>query len=230
MHAVGKPPTPSFPRRQVRVAQSVSLSGVVLWTSDIGGYKGGNASDPAYQELITRGFQFGAFCPVFRLHGKRVGGPPADACGTTNGDNEAWSYGDAATPCIADVIRLRESIRPYVAQISADAAATGMPMLQPLVLAFPDDPAAAAPWAEGSFSLGPDWLVSPVTVQGATAWSLYLPVLPPGQAWIYHFNASLAFPGGGLNVTVPTPLCEFPLFQRSPPSASPGVRMAARSA
>ena len=54
------------------------MSGVALWTTDIGGYSGGNPSSPEFQELIVRWFQFGAFCPLFRLHGAREGGPPAD--------------------------------------------------------------------------------------------------------------------------------------------------------
>jgi alpha-D-xyloside xylohydrolase len=189
----------------------------VLWTSDIGGYKGGNATDPMYQELIVRWFQFGAFCPLFRLHGKRVGGPPADACGTTNGDNEVWSYGPTAEACISDVMRLRESLRPYITQLSAEAAATGMPLLRPMVLAYPADAGSAQPWAEGQFMFGPDWLVAPVTAYGAAEWSVYLPPLPAGDAWVYHFNASVVYPGGGTgrNVTVPTPLEEFPLFVRT---------------
>lgn len=193
----------------------MSLSGVVLWTSDIGGYKGGNASDPVYRELIVRWFQFGAFCPVFRLHGKRLGGPPADECGTTNGDNEVWSFGDTATACISSVMALRESLRPYVSQLSAEASQTGMPMLRPLVLSFPDDPSSSQPWSEGSFMLGADWLVSPVTAYAATSWTVYLPLLPSGETWVYHFNASVSFPGGGRNVTIATPLDEFPLFLRS---------------
>ena len=64
--------------RQVKVLQGVMMSGVALWTTDIGGYSGGDPADPEFQELIVRWFQFGAFCPLFRLHGARGGGPPAD--------------------------------------------------------------------------------------------------------------------------------------------------------
>ena len=205
---------------QVRVAQSVSLSGVVLWTSDIGGYHGGNSSDPVYQELIVRWFQFGAFCPLFRLHGKRSGGPPADACGTTNGDNEVWSFGETATACISSVMALRESLRPYISKLSVEAAATGMPMLRPLVLAFPMDPQCSKPWTEGQFMLGPDWLVAPVTTYNATQWSVYLPRIAANETWIYYFNTSMVYQGGGLNVTIATPLNEFPLFTRATGFAS----------
>jgi hypothetical protein len=66
---------------QIKVLQQAMLSGVALWTTDIGGYTGGNPADPVFQELIVRWFQFGAFCPLFRLHGHRDGGPPENQCG-----------------------------------------------------------------------------------------------------------------------------------------------------
>ena len=58
---------------QVRVAQSTALSGVPYWTTDIGGFKNGDPTDPSFRELVVRWFQFGAFCPLFRLHGHRDG-------------------------------------------------------------------------------------------------------------------------------------------------------------
>jgi len=161
------------------------------------------------------GSNFGAFCPVFRLHGKRLGGPPADECGTTNGDNEVWSFGDPATACISSVMALRESLRPYVSQLSAEASQTGYAHAPPCSCwPFPMTLQASQPWSEGSFMLGADWLVSPVTAYGATSWTVYLPLLPSGETWVYHFNASVSFPGGD-NVTIATPLDEFPLFLRS---------------
>ena len=74
---------------QIKALQGVMMSGPALWTTDIGGYFGGNPQDAEFQELIVRWFQFGAFCPLFRLHGHRDGGPPSNECGPTNGDNEA---------------------------------------------------------------------------------------------------------------------------------------------
>ena len=49
------------------------MSGIPYWTSDIGGFGGGNSSDPGFRELVVRWFQWGAFCPLFRLHGDRSG-------------------------------------------------------------------------------------------------------------------------------------------------------------
>ena len=56
---------------QVKAGLSIQLSGVPYWTTDIGGYAHGNISDPVMQDLIVRWFQFGAFCPIFRVHGCR---------------------------------------------------------------------------------------------------------------------------------------------------------------
>ncbi len=199
---------------QVRVAQSFSLSGQALWTTDIGGYSGGNPDSKEFQELIVRWFQFGAFCPLFRLHGQRIGGPPADGCGDTNGDNEVWNL--ARDPQhydgIARVMHLREDLREYVLRINAETVATGMPMVRAMVLAFPIDPAAAA--AEDQFMFGPDWLVAPVTVQGAASRSVVLPLLTTGEVWMYWWNQSRNYVGGQ-TVTIATPINEFPLFVRT---------------
>jgi alpha-D-xyloside xylohydrolase len=199
--------------QQVRVVQSACASGVALWASDTGGYLGnGNASDPVWVELLQRWTWFSALTPIMRFHGKRVGGGPTTACGDTHGDNEPWAFGDAAYAAIAAAIHFREGLRPYVMAANAATAATGAPMVQPLALAFPDDPAAALPASEAAYLFGPSMLVQPVTEYGATNASVYLTIVGPGAAWAYHFNASLRWCRGGVNVTVPAPLDEIPLF------------------
>ena len=206
---------------QVRVAQSAAMSGVHLWSSDTGGYQGGNASDPAWRELIVRWAQFSAVCPLMRFHGKRLGGDATNTqCGPTNGDNEPWEFGDTAFSAISRMWALREDLRPYVEAASALTAATGMPMLRPLALAFPFDPAASTPFSEAAFMFGPSLLASPVTVAGAVTATVYLPRLAnTSSAWTYYFDRARVWPGGGLNVSVGTPLDEFPLFELT---VSPG--------
>ena len=55
----------------------------------------------------------GAFSPLFRLHGHRVGGPPSNECGATNGDNELWNIAPEAAnyDAIVTMMRLRENLR-----------------------------------------------------------------------------------------------------------------------
>ncbi len=67
----------TFPslRAQVKAGLNIGLSGIPWWTHDIGGFRGGEPADPSFRELIVRWFQFGAFSPIFRLHGHRQPAP-----------------------------------------------------------------------------------------------------------------------------------------------------------
>lgn len=140
-------------------------------------------------------------------------GPPGTdtgPCGASNGDNELWSYLPEAQGALRKAMELREGLRPYVHAQSAATAATGMPMVLPLALAFPEDAQAQQLQAEAAYMFGPTYLVQPVTVLGARTATVYLPA---GAQWQYFFNASMQWQGGQL-VTVEAPLNEFPLFQR----------------
>ena len=69
------------------------------WTTDVGGYHGGNAEDPTYRETIVRWFQYGMTCPLFRQHGAR--------------DHTAiWFYGPTDEKILGDIIKLRVSVTP----------------------------------------------------------------------------------------------------------------------
>ncbi len=198
---------------QIKVMQGVMMSGVSLWTTDIGGYKDGNPSDSTFQELVVRWFQFGAFSPLFRLHGHRDGGPAADECGDTNGDNEVWNLAPDALhyDAIVTMMRLRESLRQYVFEANQEHAATGFPMVRPMMLAFPSDADAQSQLAEDQFMFGSQWLVAPVYKSRERSRSVYLPLLNATSEWIYYFNFS-SVGQGGARVDMDTPLSEFPLF------------------
>eukprot|EP00937_MAST-01D_sp_MAST-1D-sp2_P000946 g946.t1 len=202
--------------RQVRTAQGVAMSGIPLWTTDVGGYQGGVLGDPEFEELVVRWLQFGIFCPIARLHGLRGGcNATTDQCGTDNCPNELWSF--EHYPILRDLLLLRESLRPYVAAGLRVASSEGLPLVRPMFLAFPDDAHCAAGGADldDQYMFGDTWLVAPVLSFGAKNRTVYLPQLPAGEAWAYHFHSGTSF-AGGARVTVQTPLAEFPLFQRMP--------------
>lgn len=185
------------------------------------GYTGGNADDPVFQQLLIRWFQFGAFCPLFRLHGDRS--PELiDQCGRTGSPNEIWHYGAQAYESIVKVMTLREAIRPYVKQVMAEANQTGVPALRPLFLEFPADPGiiAQGDLVDGTLMLGPDYLFSPVTTYNATSWQVYLPKLEGSdagsEAWVHHYT-NKTYSGGAVVTIDVSDLDTFPLFKRSNP-------------
>jgi alpha-D-xyloside xylohydrolase len=204
-------------QQQVAVAQQAAMSGVSVWASDTGGYQGGNATDPLWCELVTRWSQFSAFTPLFRFHGRRLGGEPDDACGPTHGVNEPWEYCADAYASIAPLLRLRETLRPYVLATSAQAAATGLPMVRPLALSFPSDAESVAPAAEASFMFGDAYLVAPVTAAGVRETRVWLPRVGANRTWVDFFDASRSWVAGGVTVDgfapYPAPDGRFPLFE-----------------
>jgi alpha-D-xyloside xylohydrolase len=193
-------------RRQVRAGLNVAISGIPWWTSDIGGFHGGDPEDPEYRELIVRWFQYGAFCPLFRLHGDRL---PRMATGPdmTGGPNEVWSFGDEAYRHICDVLAIRERIRPYLMDQMDRAHTEGVPPMRPLFVDFPDDPGS---WGiEDEFLLGPDVLVAPVVTTGERRRDVYL---PPGlwhEAWTGEAHE------GPVTIGADAPLARIPVFLRA---------------
>ena len=193
-------------RQQVRAGLNIAISGIPWWTTDIGGFHGGDPGDPAYQELIIRWFQYGVFCPLFRLHGDRQPRVPTGYA-MTGGPNEAWSYGDAAYERIAAALRLRERLRPYIHEQMRVASRTGLPPMRPLFVDFPADPGA---WdVEDEFMFGPDLLIAPVLEPGARTRDVHLPA---GAAWIDAATGERH--DGGTTVRVPLSPDRIPVFVR----------------
>ena len=110
----------------------------------------------------------------------------------------------------------------YVKRLNDEAVATGMPMMRPMALACPDDPVCATPAAEAQFTLGPDWLIAPVTAANATEWSVYLPS-SKGHEWVYWWNQTAVGNAAGWYSVDTSNIADFPLFFRRPNAAAPPV-------
>jgi alpha-D-xyloside xylohydrolase len=194
-------------RIQIRAGLSVALSGIPWWTTDIGGFHGGDPDDEQYRELMVRWFSYGVFCPLLRLHGHREPRQGFGA-GHSGGPNEVWSYGETAYHIITDHLRLRERLRPYISAQMAEAARTGLPPMRPLFIDFPHDPRA---WfVEDEFLFGPDVLVAPITEYGARSREVYLPA---GATWTDV--ATRAEHAGGTVLQADAPLERIPVFVRA---------------
>jgi alpha-D-xyloside xylohydrolase len=191
---------------QVPAGLNMGISGIPWWTTDIGGFRNGDPTTPYFQELVVRWFQFGAFCPLFRLHGVREPGPLVGS-GQTGAANEVWSFGEEAYGVIREQLLLRERLRPYVMEQMAAASATGLPPMRALFLEFPEEEPA---WeVSDQFMLGPDVLVAPVTAQGARERDVYL---PEGASWLDAWTGEPVKENGWL--TAAAPLERIPVYLR----------------
>jgi alpha-D-xyloside xylohydrolase len=192
--------------QQVRAGLNIAISGIPWWTTDIGGFHGGNASDPDYQELVIRWFQYGVFCPLFRLHGDREPRLPT-GYEMTGGPNEVWSFGDEAYRLISETLRLRERLRPYIHEQMSLASETGLPPMRPLFVDYPHD--AVAWTVDDQFLFGPDILVAPILTAGQTSRLVYLPA---GQNWVNAWSGESFV--GGQTVSADAPIERIPVFTR----------------
>ncbi|MEJ8306436.1 glycoside hydrolase family 31 protein [Saccharibacillus sacchari] len=199
---------------QVRAGLNMAIAGIPWWTTDIGGFHGGNPDDPAFRECIVRWFQYGTFCPVMRLHGDRAPyreaetGLPGGGLWGSGADNEVWSYGEEAYGIFAEHMRLRERLRPYITELMTAAHEKGTPPMRPLFYDFPED---AAAWdVDDQFLFGPDLLVAPVLYAEQRSRSVYL---PEGAQWTdSHSGETFA---GGQHIEADAPLERIPLYLKN---------------
>ena len=201
-------------REQLQAGLNMSVAGIPWWTSDIGGFLGGDISDPKFRELLVRWFEWGAFCPVFRMHGERspwhereeefINGVRQLTSGQ---DNEVWSFVEDNFEILKKYLFLRERLRPYIRECMDEASLSGMPVMRPLFFDFYKDKTA---WKiEDEYMFGPDILVAPVMEENTSERKVYL---PEGAIWT-DANTKKAY-SGGQNVTVPAPLDIIPVFIR----------------
>jgi alpha-D-xyloside xylohydrolase len=154
----------------------------------------------------VRWFQYGVFCPLFRLHGDREPQMPLTPK-RTGGPNEVWSYGEPAYGVLREQLFLRERLRPYVSEQMKAAHETGIPPMRPVFFDFPGDPAA---WeAADQFLFGPDLLIAPVVEFGGRSRSVYL---PEGAAWSDGWTGEVL--DGGATLEVDAPIERIPVFLR----------------
>ncbi len=171
----------------------MGLSGVANHGCDIGGFYGTAPSE----ELFVRWVQNGIFQPRFSIH-------------STNTDNtvtEPWMYHNTKD-LIKAAIDFRYALSPYLYSLMYKATETGLPIMQPLVLAFQEDTAC---YKEGvNFMFGDALLVANVVEEGAKEKEVYL---PKGCKY-YNFYTREEYEGGE-SITVPVTLESIPLFLTS---------------
>lgn len=202
-------------REQLQIGLSIGMSGIPWWTTDIGGFLGGDVNNPDFHELLLRWFAFGVFSPVFRLHGERVPHihPEQEVIDGvtqmfTGSPNEIYTYGEENYNIMKAFIFMRERLRPYIRACMQEAHEHGTPVMRTMFYAFPEDPMC---WQqETQYMFGPDILVAPITEAGSEGREVYLPA---GETWQDAKSGDVY--EGGVSVYVAAPVDTIPLFVRA---------------
>jgi alpha-glucosidase (family GH31 glycosyl hydrolase) len=198
-------------------AINTALSGIPYWGTDIGGFV---PTKEFTAELYLRWFQFGAFCTLFRCHGRtwKLRLPWGWDTGDP-GPVEITNYGGAAIPDASQLhntqvepicrkyLELRYKMLPYLYSAVRECSTTGMPVMRALWLHYPNDPVAVA--RDDEYLWGRDILVAPVCEKGATSRRVYL---PRGEWYDFWTNERT---DGGREISRDVDLETLPLFVRA---------------
>ncbi len=179
--------------------QRAAFLGYPIWGSDTGGYY-----EFRDREVFARWLEFSAFSGIMEIGGVGAHAPwdmPTEP-----------AYDEEMIEIYRRYTRLRETLLPYLVAAAREAGASGLPLVRPLVFAYPDDPAVGDLWDE--YLLGPDLLVAPVWRSGQRSRDVYL----PAGRWRSYWDPALRYEGP-VTITVPVPLDSIPVFVRDGASA-----------
>ena len=185
-------------RRQIVAGLGVQAAGIPWWTYDAGGFfrPQNQYTDTAYIERMLRWIETSVYLPLMRVHGYMS-------------NTEPWNYGAEAEAIIADCLRERAKLQPYIKACARRVSEEGYTLMRPLIFDFADDPEALHQKYEYMF--GPALLISPVTEPGVSTWRTYLPQQEGG--W-YDYRTGEHYDGGQY-VTTSVTKAQIPVFRRA---------------
>ena len=185
-------------RRQITAGLGMQATGIPWWTYDAGGFfrPGNQYTDKAYIERMLRWIETSVYLPLMRVHGYMS-------------NTEPWNYRAEAQTVIADCLKERYRLLPYIYSVAAAISFDGSTLMRPLVFDFADD--AEALEQKYEYMFGPALLISPVTEPDVTTWQTYLPKTQGG--WFdYHTGKHYA---GGQTVSTSVSKAQIPVFVRA---------------
>ena len=174
-------------KNQIGAGINFSLSGMPYWTMDIGGFsvekryeeaKGADLEE--WRELNTRWYQFGAFVPLFRVHGQYP-------------FREIYNIAPETHPAYKSMLyynKLRYRLMPYIYSLAGNSYQQDYTMMRGLMMDFPQDLKASN--LNDAFLFGPSLLINPVYTYKDRNRNVYLPA---GQGW-YDLYTGKYFKGG----------------------------------
>ncbi len=184
--------------RQIVAGLGMQAAGIPWWTYDAGGFfrPRDQYTNQDYIERMLRWIETSVYLPLMRVHGYMS-------------NTEPWNYGDEAKQIIANCLKEREQLRPYIEACAERVSREGYTLMRPLIFDFADDETALRQSFEYMF--GPELLVSPVTEPSVTEWRTYLPKQKGGWTEIHtgkHYD-------GGQYVTTEVSKAYIPVFKRT---------------
>ena len=181
-------------RRQIPAGLSFGMSGFPYWTTDIGGFfrPADQYTSADYHELLIRWFQFGAFCPIFRIHGYQS-------------KTEMWNYGPEVEKILTEYDELRYRLMPYIYSSAWGITGRDEVLMKALPFVYPNDPSVRE--IGDQFLFGDSLLVNPVTKQSATTRNV---VLPAGTGWVDFWTGQKY--SGGQTIVADAPLDRMPIL------------------
>jgi alpha-glucosidase (family GH31 glycosyl hydrolase) len=181
---------------------SAASSGILYWGWDLAGFSG----DVPGAELYLRSAAAAAFVPIMQYHAE------FNHHRLPSGNRTPWNIGersddDRVIPVFRRFAKLRERLIPYLADQAKRSIESSAPLMRPLYFDWPQDESV---WDHPlQWMLGDDILVSPVTEEGASDWTSYL----PAGRWVDAWTGEPV--DGGTTITRPSPIDEIPVYVRA---------------
>jgi alpha-glucosidase len=144
-------------RLSIPQLMNLGLSGYSFVGDDIGGFAGSPTP-----ELLTRWMELGVFNPIYRNHGT-----------TGSRDREPWVDGPEHEAIRRRYIETRYQLLPYIYTGIEESSRTGIPLMRPMFLEFPDREAFQT--IDSEFMFGPDLLVAPKVDEKVGPYEVQLP-------------------------------------------------------
>jgi alpha-D-xyloside xylohydrolase len=185
-------------KRQIVAGLNYNLTGMSFWTTDIGGFfrpGRGQYTDEKYHDILTRWFQFGAFCPIFRIHGYQT-------------ETEPWKYGESVEANMRGMLNVRYRLIPYIYAEAWQVSKNGSTLMRPMVMDFgADEEAIKQPY---QYMFGKQLLVAPITEPGVTEWNVYL---PKSTSWYDYWTGKHL--EGGQTIKAAAPQDKLPVYVKA---------------
>ena len=182
-------------KRQIVAGLNYTITGMPYWTTDIGGFfRPGKAqyTDENYQELLIRWYQWGAFNPIFRIHGYQS-------------ETEPWHFSQQVQNNMKKILDLRYRLLPYIYSEAWQVTESGSTIMRPLIMDFNGDDSALE--QDYEYMFGKAVLVSPVTEFNTEEWNVYL----PKSVYWYNFWTGEKNEGGKF-IKTEAPIDKIPLY------------------